>query len=322
MPDFIRIIRNCTAAALLLATGAVSSAVHAESVEGLDLVTQSNKSALAVSPAIVEQVLTPGGTTSYKLNVSNLTNFPLPISGTVQSFTSLEDIVDVRKRQLYDASKWFVISEPDFILQPRQIREVTVTISPPRGSEPGGHYATVYFQPLLPEGALTPSTAYLSARVGSLAFLIMPGKLDERISVREFAAPYLDSSGPVPFTLQLENTGNVHLSPNSKLTVYDWLHKKTAEVTLNSGVILPGTKKTYTGSWEKPSGFGRYTATLTTKYGASKLTASTRTVTFWVLPVQNIILAIATVGLVITGYRTKGRWKRAWSILRGKDAGK
>src|SRR5688572_18690221 len=76
---------------------------------------KQDKSALAVSPAIVEHILKPGIEKKYELRVTNLTNFPLPISGSVRNFVALEDVVDPNKRKLYDASKWFTISEPDFI---------------------------------------------------------------------------------------------------------------------------------------------------------------------------------------------------------------
>jgi hypothetical protein len=305
-----------------------ASAVSAQSAEQLEgqLRAQSSqntqpkqdKSALAVSPAIFEHVLEPGVPKPVKLRVTNLTNFPLPISGTVKSFVALEEIEDPAKQALYDASKWFAITEPDFILQPKQTREVSLTIVPPPDSEPGGHYATVYFQPLLPAGALTPSTAYLSARVGSLAFLIMPGELDEKLAAPNFSTQGWHNSSPVGFELKLENTGNVHLAPNGVVQIKSMFGKKIGEAELQPGVILPGTQKVFASTWDKPLSFGRYTAEVELTYGTEQKTLRVEQAVFWIIPWTIVALLIIAIPMLLIAVRTRGRWKLAWKILRGK----
>src|SRR3712207_6583056 len=79
-----------------------------------------DKSAQSVSTAIIEQVLTPGEKKTLTLKVTNITDFPLPIAGTVKNFIPLEDRTGIPDTSLFDASKWFTLSEPDFILQPKQ----------------------------------------------------------------------------------------------------------------------------------------------------------------------------------------------------------
>lgn len=298
----------------LAVIGAVPSAALAQNTPA----NKPGKSALAVSPAIVEHILTPGKSKQFTLRVTNLTDFPLPISGSVKNFITLEQVISSKNLALYDASKWFTITEPDFILQPKQTRAVSVSISPPSGSEPGGHYATVYFQPLLPAGALTPSTAYLSARVGSLAFLIVPGALDERLIVQGFKTTGLQQSSPIDFTIDTENSGNVHLSPNGKITLTNIFSNKAGETTIRQGVILPGTKKTFNASFDRSLPPGRYTATATITYGAEQKTI-TKTEVFWIIPWVLILGPFPAFLAAIVAFRARGRWKRAWFILRGKQ---
>jgi hypothetical protein len=279
---------------------------------------QQSKSALAVSPAIVEHVLVPGEKKEFTLNITNLTNFPLPISGTVKNFVTLEDVEDPKKQAMYDASKWFTISEPNFILQPNQTRTVTISILPPPTAEPGGHYATVYFQPLLPSNALTPSTSYLTARVGTLAFLIQPGNLDERLTVRQFSTASMHHLGPIDFKLEMQNLGNIHLSPTTNIEVYNWLGKKIAQATAPPGIIVPGTRKNVVVSLSKELFFGKYTAVATTASGAQKKELQLST-TFWVIPWSFIATFIPALIVLLIALRTRGRWKRALRILRGKE---
>ncbi|HSH18299.1 MAG TPA: hypothetical protein VK978_02865 [Candidatus Saccharimonadales bacterium] len=282
--------------------------------------TGQDKSALAISPAIVEHILKPGENKQFTLRVTNLTNFPLPISGTVKNFLPLEDIEEPSKRALYDASTWITIAEPDFILQSKQTRDVRVGISPPAGAGHGGHYATVYFQPLLPQGVLTPATAYLSARVGSLAFLIVPGALDEKIEIRSFGTPRLQQSGPVTFSLVNANKGNVHLSPNGRVSVRDWRGRTVATLPLKPGVILPGTRKNFTIDWNTPAAFGRYTAAAELTYGSDSQRVRSQEIGFWIIP-WGLLLAIGLPlsFIAVIALRTRGRWKQAWRILTGKS---
>lgn len=278
-----------------------------------------NKSALAISPAIVEHVLTPGEKKEFTLRLTNMTNFPLPISGSIKNFEPLEDVQDKKLLSLYDASKWFTIKEPDFILQANQTRTITVTIVPPPAAGPGGHYASVYFQPLLPEGVLTPSTAYLSAKVGALVFLIVPGALEEKIAISEVEAPLLQQSGSLDISTTITNGGNVHISPNGNLVIKNWRGKVIDKLPLRFGVILPGTNKTATTTWEKSWAFGKYTATAQVSYGSGNTEPDEVTVSYWVIPWALIlIMVIVVLPGIFFFIRTKGRWKAAWRALKQK----
>lgn len=302
----------------LLVSIALPATAAAQPSPAHDPQTQSNKSALAVSPAIVEHVLTPDKKKEFTLRVTNLTNFPLPISGTVKNFVTLESVEDPKKQALYDASKWFTITEPDFILQPNQTRTVSISIQPPADAEPGGHYATIYFQPLLPSNALTPATSYLSARVGTLAFLIQPGELEEKLTMQSFSSQAVHYMTPLDFKLSLQNSGNVHLSPNTTVEIRNWFGKKVDKITAPPGIIIPSTTKSISVSSNKSLFFGRYTATATTSWGSDKKTSQINT-TFWVIPWLSIAVVITVLLVLFVGFRAKGRWKQAWRVLRGKD---
>ncbi|MCJ7829497.1 hypothetical protein MUP50_00185, partial [Patescibacteria group bacterium] len=139
-----------------------------------------NQSALGIAPAIIELVLDPGKRKETKVSVFNITNFPLPIKGHVKSFLP-ENSSD--SSEIFDASSWFKLEPSDFILQPRENKEIKIIVKPPLKAEPGGHYATIYFQPLLPVEVLSPQTAYLTARIGVLAFLIVKGEITEEASL-------------------------------------------------------------------------------------------------------------------------------------------
>jgi hypothetical protein len=302
---------------LAVAASAPPRAALAQSAQQED--TKASQSALAVSPAIIEEVLTPGKPTEFTLYVNNVTNFPLPVKATVRDFIVQSDNLEKTERARLDASRWFIINEPDFILQPKQTRTITGSILPPADAVPGGRYATIYFQPLVPQEVLGPSTAYLSARVGILAFLIVKGDIEQKAAFdKPLQAPGLVQRGPVVFTFSIANSGSVHSMPQGNLIIRDWRGRKVDTLKLPAGIILPGAAKEYGLHWGAGGSLGRYTADLEVSYGSENAKLQKMTVSFWVIPWaglmgSTIILTLA--GLFVR--RTRRRWRKAWRVLRG-----
>lgn len=221
-------------------------------------------------------------------------------------------------KAIYDASAWFTVDPADFILQPNQVKDISITILPPAAATPGGHYATVYFQPLIPTEALSPNTAYLSARVGVLAFLIVKGNITEQASLAKLSVPRVQQFGPVHLKLPLTNSGNVHLLPEGKVVIRDYHGQTIQTLPLSTGLILPKTVKTYEIQWDNHGKLGYFTAQAQLTYGADKQSLQTTKVGFWILP----WLPGAIIGVLITTItwfvlRTRHRWSAAWKVLRG-----
>ena len=126
----------------------------------------ATESALSASPAILETVLELDKVTTTSVTIQNNTNFPLPIKGSVSAFLSTEKINEENK-DTFNASRWFSLEPADFILQPNEVKKVEVTINPPKGAEPGGHYATIYFRPLIPQDAVSSGSTISLALVSS-----------------------------------------------------------------------------------------------------------------------------------------------------------
>lgn len=277
----------------------------------------ASQSALAVSPAIIEEVLTPGKAAGFVLQVNNVTNYPLPIKAMVRDFAVQSEELEKADRSRLDASKWFTLEEPDFILQPRQVRTVKGTIAPPADAVPGGRYATIYFQPLVPQEVLGPSTAYLSARVGVLAFLVVKGDIEQKAAFhQDLRAPGVAQHGPIPFDFSLSNTGSVHLMPKGKLTIRDWRGRTTKAMDMPAGIVLPGAAKKYQLEWTAAGAFGKYTAELAVSYGSENTVLDKQMVTFWVVPWGNLLIgaiALTLAGLFVR--RTRRRWRKAWRAL-------
>lgn len=276
------------------------------------------QSALGVSPAISELVLTPGEKKTDKILVFNVTNFPLPIKGTVRNFNPKEEVPGEAKK-IYDASSWFTITPSDFILQPNSQKEVKITVNPPKEAEPGGHYATIYFQPLLPAEVISPQTAYLTARVGVLSFLIVKGDIEEKASLTSFNTKSFRQFGPIDLSLKINNEGNVHLLPVGEAIVWDFRGKKLAEISLAPSQILPKTIKEFSFSWPKKYLLGKFFTQAKIRYGSEQMTLKSEKISFWVIPWIPLAIIITLLTSIISFMIVfKRRIRLAFRVLLGR----
>lgn len=276
--------------------------------------------ALQVSPAILEQVVEPGTQTEATILVTNKANIPLPIKATVRGFTPLEEI-SIEDRAIFDASAWFKIAEPDFILQPGQRRDIKLTIKPPSNAEPGGHYATVFFQTLIPESALSQSTAHVANRVGVLAFLLVKGDITERASLAgPPATPFMRQFGPVNLTTTVVNRGNVHLLPRGQVIIFDWRGREVARLPIPQSTVLPKSRKDFKVTWQESKPIGRFTAKTEITYGSANSKLESEQTEFWILPWLPFTFSLI-VGILIVFFifKTIKRWPRAIKALEEPD---
>lgn len=277
---------------------------------------KADESSLSLSPAIHESVIKPGESLQQvELLLTNLTNFPLPIKGWPAPFLANEQ---TPSQINYDASSWFSLEPSDFILQPSERKKVILTITAPRDAEPGGHYATVFFQPLIPEGLSGNPQAL--ARVGVLVLLIVPGNIKEAVSASAPTLPSWQAFGPVNFTLEFTNNGNVHSVVNGELKISNLFYQNLGTIPLPSTTILPGTKKGLQLNWDKRLGFGKYIFTPSLYYGANHQQVTLPPFTFWLIPWPAILFLISLLTFILKFFIFNGaRIKKAWIVLTNKE---
>ncbi|MCL4367512.1 DUF916 domain-containing protein [Patescibacteria group bacterium] len=263
------------------------------------VLAQTNQSSLGVSPAIIEGVLTPGQTQQTKIYVFNVTNFPVPVKANIGNLVVTQKI-DTQDKSIFDISSWIKVEPSDFILQPKEKKEIVISVKTPAKAEPGGHYATIYFQPLFPQEALTQDTTYLAAKVGVLGFYIVKGQITEAASITSLTIPSFQSFGPVPISLNVKNSGNVHILPAGKVTIRDVFGRVVTEVPIKPLTVLPQTERELTSSWEQKLILGKFTAQANLVYGSNLENISSPVVNFWVVPVLPIfIILVLLISLII-----------------------
>ena len=110
---------------------------------------------LAVSPHTFDLAVFPGESLTQKIKLANKSGVALPVVTKTTDFTASDEEGGIAFDELsqdisFAARKWIKIENPDFILEPGETEIVNFKIEIPENAEPGGHYATILFEPQLP----------------------------------------------------------------------------------------------------------------------------------------------------------------------------
>lgn len=277
--------------------------------------TTSSGNSLGVSPAIMEMVLTPGETVKKSIKIFNNSNRPLPIKASVRDFLPVDDIVI---DESVSAKSWVQIEPADFILEPQKVREILLTISPPLSAEPGGHYASIFLNPVLPEGMGVNGPQAL-ARISVSQLFLVKGEIREKMVLERILAPSLVwGKKDIPIEISLKNEGNVHSLPRGGIVVFKD-GKAEESLALDSKIVLPRNSSKIELAFQ-PKRFGKYRLVTNLSYGAENRLMETKNLEIIVLPDywQIILVVCLTVVLFWVIIKRERLFKAAKILLNKK----
>jgi hypothetical protein len=164
---------------------------------------------------------------TQQVTVANLGQAPLTVTVDKRNFTSGSNgTLDYQKDAPYGAASWVAVSPTRFTLASGQAQIVTADITPPDSPEPGDHQVALVF--LIP-GGRADGNIKINRGIAAPAYITVPGKVDDSVSLTGLTAPRFAKGGPVTVTAAVHNLGTVHrdFRAPSPLTV-DSGGKKTA----------------------------------------------------------------------------------------------
>ncbi|CAN5705373.1 hypothetical protein BH23PAT2_BH23PAT2_01010 [soil metagenome] len=283
-----------------------------------------------ISPVSSDLVIEQGQSETLTLTVENPTEIPTTAVPIVNDFTAGDDengevlpILDDSAPAPRNSFKSLVGEIDSIELGPREKVDIDVTVSVPSGADAGGYYGIIRF---VPENTNDQGNVMLSASVGSIVLVRVPGDLTEQLDLVQLSAAQGDSlkrfftGGDVSVLVRLENSGDIHLRPFGKIQVKNIFGNVVDTYELNStqprGSILPDTIRRFQDDLQHNNWFGRYTIEANVGYsqGAGELVSAQTT--FWYIPAWALIvlfvalLAVAF-GVVSLVNRRGGSGKRA-----------
>lgn len=252
---------------------------------------------LSVSPPLFELDVFPGETISQRIKLGNKSDLAMPIAIKLTDFTAEE----ISGEMLYDESlqdpsiaarKWFEIETPNFILNPKESKDINFEIVIPKNAEPGGHFATMLFVPQLPYYYFKPGQPRTIPVVAALFLLsvktfALEPEVEEKLEIVEFSLPReerltnlenffgrvlgslasihsalaaqppkltIAEKSPSSFVLKIKNKDIYHIRPSGKVLIYNVFRKKVGEAKIPQLTILPGKTRGFPVefSFQKP----------------------------------------------------------------------
>jgi len=274
------------------------------------VIAQDAGQGLEISPPSQEVSVDPGKTVTITAKIRNPGNSTLPVKVSIEDFTAEgeEGGTAIVANSPYSITSWTKLSPSNFSLAPGDEQVVTATITAPANAA-GGHYGSFVF-------TVTPNTqqknaAAVTQEVASLFLVRVNGPVNEKLTLKSMSAPVYSEFGPIPFTLDFTNEGNVHVKPYGLIHVQDMFGNKVDDIVVSGENVFPGAERLISAQLDKKFLIGRYTATALMYYGAhnENLTAET---SFIVFPTR---IAVIVVIILILLYLMRKRLKKAMKAL-------
>jgi P pilus assembly chaperone PapD len=262
---------------------------------------------ITVSPTKIDLTLNTRETSNQKISLRNTGDETTAIRVYAMDFSvDRENNYSFSEpgHESYSCASWLGVDQPVFELGAGETRQVDVTISVPQAVEPGGHYGALFFETVPPETEPGVSVA-VAGRIPSLFYLTIPGITEADMvanaEIGSLVLPGWVDGGPVEVGAVIRNTGNVHLTIATRASFTDFRDRQAGELDLGQTIILPGTERVITGTWDKPPFIGPARVAVTIGYfdDHDELVNKSVSGSFWIVPWRVIMIAIASLGLVI-----------------------
>lgn len=268
-----------------------------------------------ISPVTDEYVIEPGQTEIMNITIENPTNAPLTAVAIVNDFVAGENedgevrpILDENAPAPRNSFRSLIGPIDNIDLGPNERFELEVPITVPVDANAGGYYGIIRFEPAdrRDDGNVT-----LSASVGTVTLVRVPGDLTERLDLVEISAAQDNSlrsfftGGDVSVLVRLRNSGDIHLQPHGLVQVKNMFGDVVASYELNDttprAYILPDTIRRFQDDLEDRNWFGRYTIETNIgniQSGGEPLNARA---TFWYIPAWALIALFVALGAIAFG---------------------
>jgi len=280
-----------------------------------------NTSSFTVSPPSLDFSLKPGQKVERTIKVTNTSQEKMDFTVNIEDFVVTDNkgtpellAPGVLPNNRFAASSWSVAIPDSFSIEPGKSQTTVIYINVPKDANPGGRYFAAAVRSVN-DSTLTSTGAKVNTVVGCLIRLKVDGVIKENARLVSFLAPIFSEYGPVPFTTEIRNFGDIHASPRATVEVKDLFGRKVYSFALDNLNIFPGTARIYKNSLEIKWLLGRFTAKLEGYYGTGNKLPLSANLAFWVIPYKLIIAVLLAVAISIIVYSYFKKKQEAKEII-------
>lgn len=319
MPKFNRLIAAISCLLLLLAATPFANAQST----GNGTPTGSG---LSISPTISQFTIKPGDKATVKITLKNITVDNVTAQGFVNDFTSdgttgNPKILTNEKQPSPNSIRNFVYGLSDITLQRGEQKNVSIGLQVPQDATPGAYFGIIRYKAVpATGGAPAPGQVALTASVGTIVLVTVPGNIREQVQVKGLHVYRGGQDGtlffgpPNSIGVEVANFGNGFEQPFGNVEVHNMFNKTVVSYQLNNpkqpGNILPGSSRIFLQNVKGINQLGRYTVIASVSYGKGSQVLSVQK-TIWYIPKWVAVLFIAIIiGLLYLAFRFYNRYRR------------
>ena len=264
-----------------------------------------------VSPVRNDITIEKGKSDSVVVSVENPANIPLKATALINDFIASEK-EDGEPRLLLDGGfanshsfKRIATTVDNLEFAPKEHKDIKVIITIPANAKAGGYYGAIRF--VTDTGSK--SNLALTASVGSLFLVNVPGNIKENLSIIDFTAgakgegKKLITTGNVSMITRIKNTGDVHEQPFGKIIIKSSNGKTVSETEFNNtepkSNILPDSTRKFENLINNKKWLGHYTASISLGYGNNTNELANATSSFWYIPIWLIFVAVVVLVVIL-----------------------
>jgi len=256
---------------------------------------RAQETSITLTPAIVEIAVNPEDTIERFLQIKNTGDASLPVTIEVKSAVIDNRVSDVLDSTRYDVSEWVTFSEETYLFAPNQVREIPFVVTVPANAGPGGHYASISVRALALEQAEGSDTrSIVFPEVSVPVFITVSGDVQEsaRVAHQDLSPLFMTRDSAYNSQIVVENTGTVHnlVAPVLELRKGDTL---VASYKFVPAVILPGTQKIFTVSWQSPTEYGSYQTRVVFPVGSDRIIVESSSEALLITPPPSLLIMLA-----------------------------
>ncbi len=269
-------------------------------------------SGLSVSPTRYEYTIDPGKAEKLSFTIKNVTDATVIARATVNDFesdnTSGEPRILLDQNQKTASSvKPFLSGLDDLTLQAGEKKTLDVFAQIPADYPPGAYFGIVRFVAIpANREAGAPNQVALTASVGSLVLIQVPGNIIEKIKLKNIQIINGDTSrrfftsAPDSIAVTVTNEGNGFAKPFGKVTVTgpggEAFNYEMNNTNPRSN-ILPNSTRVFKDPVKKLTRPGRYTAAANISSGQGGEVLVVKT-SFWYIPRWFMIAIVVTIAVL------------------------
>ncbi len=193
-------------------------------------------------------------------------------------------------------------------LAPKQKKTLTLRIALPQGEQPADYYFSLLFLSNAPVASTT-NGSQINAGIAANVLLSIGPKGPTTGFLNEFSAPHLVQTGPIPFTVSVNNTSDHYITPTGQIIIHNMFGQLIGKVALlpvnilqHSSRYIPSKGEEHAAHpvvlWNEKVLFGLYQARLSIALSREG-PLFTKTIYFFAMPISYLIGFIVTIFLVV-----------------------